>query len=85
MFVAGMYVRYTHSRRPLSIPEKNEAPSFSLESEWSVTSNGKMTAVDVAILSFASFCGIVGISLTGFGMAIIYIFVWQIFNLFGKF
>ena len=35
------------SRRPLSVPEKNEAPTFFLESKWSVTNNGKMTAVDV--------------------------------------
>jgi hypothetical protein len=33
---------------------------------------------DVAILSLCSFSGNVGVALTGFGMAIVYLFVWQI-------
>ena len=35
------------SRRPLSTPENNEAPSFSLGSEWNEASHGKLAAVDV--------------------------------------
>eukprot|EP00537_Pseudo-nitzschia_pungens_P000355 CAMPEP_0172358684 /NCGR_PEP_ID=MMETSP1060-20121228/2976_1 /TAXON_ID=37318 /ORGANISM="Pseudo-nitzschia pungens, Strain cf. cingulata" /LENGTH=1206 /DNA_ID=CAMNT_0013080003 /DNA_START=173 /DNA_END=3793 /DNA_ORIENTATION=- len=38
---------YLSCRRPLSTPENNEAPSFSLGSKWNVANNGKMTAVDV--------------------------------------
>ena len=36
------------------------------------------SAVDVVILSLSSFLGNVGVALTGFGMAIVYLFVWQI-------
>jgi len=35
------------SRRPLSTPDKNEAPSFYLGSEWNTSGNGNMSAVDV--------------------------------------
>jgi hypothetical protein len=34
--------------------------------------------IDIALLSLSSFLGNVGVALTGFGMAIIYLFVWQI-------
>jgi hypothetical protein len=34
--------------------------------------------VDIVILSLASFLGNVGVALTGFGMAIIFLFAWQI-------
>lgn len=34
--------------------------------------------VDVVVLSLCSFLGNVGVALTGFGMAIVYIFFWQI-------
>jgi hypothetical protein len=33
---------------------------------------------DIALLSLSSFMGNVGVALTGFGMAIVYLFVWQI-------
>lgn len=33
---------------------------------------------DIVLLSLASFLGTVGVSLTGFGHAIIYLFFWQI-------
>ena len=33
---------------------------------------------DIALLSFSSFMGNAGVALTGFGMAIVYLFVWQI-------
>jgi len=39
---------YLSCRRPLSMPENSEAPSFTLGSKWNDASNGKMTAVDVA-------------------------------------
>ncbi|VEU41179.1 unnamed protein product [Pseudo-nitzschia multistriata] len=39
---------YLSCRRPLSTPENNEAPSFTLGSNWNEASYGKMTAVDVA-------------------------------------
>ena len=39
--------------------------------------------IDVVLLSLAAFLGNVGVSLTGFGMAIIFIFVWQIAVLLG--
>lgn len=42
-----------------------------------------MLLVDVVVLSLCSFLGNVGVSLTGFGMAIVYIFVWQISSLSG--
>ena len=34
--------------------------------------------VDIIILSFASFMATVGVAVTGLGMAIIYLFIWQI-------
>ena len=37
-----------------------------------------VSVTDVAILSVSAFLGNVGVALTGFGMAIIYLFVWQI-------
>ena len=38
-----------------------------------------MVAVeDIILLSLASFLGNVGVALTGFGMAIVYLFIWQI-------
>ncbi len=36
------------------------------------------TATDVVILSLSAFFGNFGVALTGFGMAIVYLFVWQI-------
>jgi hypothetical protein len=36
------------------------------------------SSADIVLLSLASFLGNVGVALTGFGMAIIFIFVWQI-------
>ncbi len=35
-------------------------------------------AVDIVVLSLCAFIGNVGVALTGFGMAIVYLFVWQI-------
>lgn len=40
-------------------------------------------AIDIIVLSTASFFGNVGVSLTGFGMAILYIFVLQLASLLG--
>ena len=42
-----------------------------------------MLLVDVIVLSLCSFLGNVGVSLTGFGMGIIYIFIWQISSISG--
>ena len=39
--------------------------------------------IDVVLLSLAAFLSNVGVSLTGFGMAIVFIFVWQIAVLLG--
>jgi len=39
--------------------------------------------IDVVLLSLAAFLGNVGVSLAGFGMAIVFIFVWQITVLLG--
>jgi hypothetical protein len=38
----------------------------------------RSTMKNIALLSLCSFMGNVGVSLTGFGMAIVYLFVWQI-------
>ena len=39
--------------------------------------------LDIVVLSIASFLGNVGVALTGFGMAIIYLFIYQIVILAG--
>lgn len=39
---------------------------------------------DVLVLSLCGFLGNVGVGITGFGMAIIYIFVWQVSSLSGE-
>lgn len=39
---------------------------------------------DILVLSLCSFLGNVGVGITGFGMAIIYIFVWQVSSLSGE-
>jgi len=38
----------------------------------------KSTNVDILVLALASLLGNVGVALTGLGMAIIFIFVWQV-------
>jgi hypothetical protein len=42
------------------------------------TAASSASGLDIALLSLACFLGNVGVALTGFGMAIVYIFVWQI-------
>lgn len=39
--------------------------------------------IDIVILSLSAFIGNVGVAVTGFGMAILYLFVWQIATLAG--
>lgn len=34
--------------------------------------------LDICVLSLSAFIGNVGVALTGFGMAIVYLFVWQV-------
>ena len=41
------------------------------------------TATDIVVLSLASFFGNFGVALTGFGQAIVYLFIWQIASLSG--
>lgn len=39
--------------------------------------------LDIALLSLASFFGNIGVAMTGFGMAILFLFVWQLASLVG--
>lgn len=48
-----------------------------------MTTQAAATAADIGLLSVCAFLGTIGASLTGFGQAIIFLFVWQIVELAG--
>jgi len=51
--------------------------------KMSVSAQSTVAAADIGLLSACAFLGTIGASLTGFGQAIIFLFVWQIVELAG--